>query len=63
MFSPLQELDAPTLGPELCRRIQTTIRCLLHALLSGIQEWINEIVSNGSLRSGGRYGEEDWCQF
>jgi hypothetical protein len=28
--------------PELRRKVQTTIPCLLHSLLSGIQEWMME---------------------
>ena len=51
MFSPLHELDAPTLGAELRRRVQTTMRCLLHGLLSGIQEWM--IAIGSTLRRGG----------
>jgi hypothetical protein len=39
-FSSVSWTDAPILGPELRQLIQTTIRCLLHGLLSGIQEWM-----------------------
>src|SRR6476620_4960711 len=33
-------VDARTVPPELRQRIQTTILCLFHSLLNGIQQWM-----------------------